>query len=76
MSNQIESKEKETKSELHTALATLVSMVKEEVAIEYGFTEALIVDTKWDYAMMIHHRTKKQIEMYERLCMKLAHYCL
>ena len=56
-------------------LATLVSMVKEEVAEEYGFKEALIVDTKWDYAMIMHHRTKKQIEMYERLCMKLAHYC-
>jgi hypothetical protein len=75
MSEQIDNKETETKPELYTVLATVVSMVKEEVAEEYGFKKAFIVDTKWDYAMMIHHRTKKQIEMYERLCMKLAHYC-
>ena len=75
MSKQETFKNAETKPDTYTVLATVVSMVKNEVAEEYGFTEAVIGDTSWDYAMMVTHRTKKQIEMYERLCMKLAHYC-
>ncbi len=65
----------QTATDVYTVLATVVSMVKNEVAEEYGFKEAVIGETPWDYAMMVTHRTKKQIEMYERLCVKLAHYC-
>lgn len=68
-------KNAETKPDTYAVLATVVSMVKNEVAEEYGFAEAVIGNTPWDYAMIVTHRTKKQIEMYERLCMKLAHYC-
>lgn len=75
MNTQENIKNAETKPDTYTVLATVVSMVKNEVAEEYGFTEAVIGNTPWDYAMIVTHRTKKQIKMYERLCMRLAHYC-
>jgi len=59
----------------NNVLATVVLMVKNEVAQEYGFNENPIGATLWDYAMIITHRTKKQIGMYDRVCVKLAHYC-
>jgi len=68
-------KNEETKPDTYTLLEKIVSMVKKEVAEEYGFTEAIIGNTNWEFAMIITYRTKKQIEMYERLCMKLALYC-
>ena len=49
----------------------IIYKVKKQVAKEYGF-EKMFGKSGWDYAMLITHRTKKQIEMYERVIEILA----
>lgn len=44
----------------------LSKKIKERVAKAYGFERGLL-GTRWNYAMLIVHRTKKQIEMYEEV---------
>ena len=51
----------ETKEELQN----LIIKIKEEIAVANNYT--LEIPTKWDYAMKITNRTKKQIELYEMI---------
>ncbi len=44
--------------------------IKEQVAKEYGF-EDNVLGTRWNYAMQLTHRTKKQIELYEEVIKRL-----
>jgi hypothetical protein len=41
-----------------------IKKAKEQVANRYGFTSC-IFGSNWNDAMMIAHRTKRQINMYE-----------
>jgi predicted metal-dependent hydrolase len=40
---------------------------KERIAERFGFTDPIAGFSKWNYAMMIMHRKKVQIEMYDLL---------
>jgi len=43
--------------------------IKEQVAKDYGFEN--MFGGRWKYAMMILHRRKKQIELYEEVIKRL-----
>lgn len=43
----------------------LIDAEKESIAEKFGIT--LSMPTKWDYAMKLFYRTKKQLDMYEEL---------
>lgn len=47
-----------------------ILLVKESIAISYGYPNN-ILGNAWDYAMMITHRRKAQIKLYEEVCFKL-----
>ena len=51
----------------------MIDRAKEIIAKNYGFE--LEINTKWDYAMKITHRSNKQIEMYEETLKFMAN-CL
>jgi uncharacterized protein with PIN domain len=48
----------------------LIKEVKEKVAEWHGYE--LSMPTKWNYAMVLHHRTKQQILLYEEVISLLA----
>lgn len=49
--------------EIKKELQNLITKIKEEIAIANDYT--LETPTKWDYAMKITHRTKRQLELYD-----------
>lgn len=51
----------------------LLIMLKEEVAKDFGYTEAVMCGSRWEYAMLLSHRTKRERQMYDALCNKLLH---
>jgi hypothetical protein len=58
-------------------LEEIVNIIKEEVAIDFGFDDSIkLGGTTWGYAMLLCHRTKKQIEMYDEVCKKAFLYGL
>ena len=50
----------------------ILNKTKETIAKKFGFNNAIVGDTAWDYAMICTHRTKVQIEMYEQVCQLMA----
>jgi hypothetical protein len=48
-----------------------VSLIKDNVAKRHGYPDN-IMGTSWEYAMMITHRTKLQIQLYEEALAELA----
>lgn len=44
---------------------TLIERIKEQIAIEAGFSN--MAGTHWAVAMLITHRTKRQLELYEKV---------
>lgn len=42
-----------------------VNEIKEDIAIKYGYTTDM--PTKWNFAMLLTHRRKQQIDMYDAL---------
>ena len=48
-----------------------VNLIKDNVAKRHGYPDN-IMGTSWEYAMMITHRTKLQIRLYEEALAELA----
>ncbi|WP_372744266.1 hypothetical protein [Lutibacter sp.] len=56
-------------------LEKIIEIIKEEVATDFGIDDAIkLGGTKWDYAMLLWSRTKKQILMYEEVSKKAFLY--
>ena len=49
-----------------------VNKIKEQIAERWGISDPVMFETKWEFAMMLFHRTKKQIKMYDELVCVLA----
>lgn len=48
-----------------------VNLIKDNVAKRHGYPDN-IMGSSWEYAMMITHRTKLQIRLYEEALAELA----
>ena len=48
-----------------------VNLIKDNVAKRHGYPDN-IMGTSWEYAMVITHRTKLQIRLYEEALAELA----
>lgn len=48
-----------------------VNLIKDNVAKRHGYPDN-IMGTSWEYAMMLTHRTKRQIRLYEEALVELA----
>ncbi len=48
-----------------------VNLIKDNVAKRHGYPDN-IMGTSWEYAMMITHRTKLQLRLYEEALAELA----
>ncbi len=48
-----------------------IDKIKEKIAKEAGYRDD-ILGTAWNYAMMLTHRTKRQISLYEKVISALA----
>jgi hypothetical protein len=48
-----------------------VNLIKDNVAKRHGYPDN-IIGTRWEYAMMITHRTKLQIRLYEEALVEFA----
>ncbi len=44
----------------------IIAQIKEDVAEAAGYTNEVFV-SRWQYAMMLTHRTKQQLVLYERV---------
>jgi len=42
----------------------VIERIKNQVAEEYGY-EDNVLGTRWEFAMQLTHRTKRQIQLYE-----------
>jgi len=50
---------------------SIIQNAKEEIAGNKGYPDG-VLGSKWDFAMSVTHRTKKQIALYEELAKFLA----
>lgn len=51
-------------------MESFINEIKNEVAKDFGAT--LEIPTLWNYAMMLTHRTKKQLELYEEVIRRIV----
>ena len=45
--------------------------IKEKIAKQAGYPSGIVNESAWDYAMLMTHRTKAQLELYERVILEL-----
>lgn len=62
---------KEQKGNDANRVLEAVNLIKDNVAKRHGYPDN-IMGTSWEYAMMITHRTKRQIRLYEEALVELA----
>ena len=62
---------KEQKDNDANCVLDAVNLIKDNVAKRHGYPDN-IMGTSWEYAMMITHRTKMQIQLYEEALAELA----
>lgn len=62
---------KEQKGNDANRVLEAVNLIKDNVAKRHGYPDN-IMGTSWEYAMMITHRTKRQIRLYEEALAELA----
>jgi len=48
----------------------IINIVKNNVAKRHGYSDN-VLGTRWEYAMMLTHRTKCQIKLYEEVLIEL-----
>jgi hypothetical protein len=52
-------------------LDNIIDIIKEEVATDFGIDDTVkLGGSKWEYAMLLWSRTKKQLLMYEEVSKK------
>ena len=49
----------------------IINKVKEQVALNHGYPDN-ILGTSWEYAMYLTHRTKRQLELYDEVIMRIV----
>ena len=62
---------KEQKGNDANRMLEAVNLIKDNVAKRHGYPDN-IMGTSWEYAMIITHRTKMQIQLYEEALTELA----
>ena len=67
-----EAKNNKNSTEQAVNYTDLLAEVKNTVAERHGYPDN-IMGSRWDYAMMLTHRRKAQIQLYEEV---LAELCL
>ena len=52
-------------------MKTLIDEIKEMVAERHNYADN-VLGNRWDFAMMITHRKKKQLQLYEEVILELS----
>jgi len=66
---------KNIKSSDANHIIDIVNLIKDNIAKKHGYPDD-IMGTRWEYAMIITHRRKMQIQLYEEALVELAFYIL